>query len=70
LFYDQHSKTYQLFAKWDLDDPNNPLYTSGMREFPGKKEMTLELNTNRADVVETLRGKRNEVNGHDQTSTI
>jgi hypothetical protein len=32
--------------------------------------MTLELNTNRADVVETLRGKRNEVNGHDQTSTI
>jgi hypothetical protein len=38
LFYDQHSKTNQLFAKWDLDDPNNPLYTSGMREFPGKKK--------------------------------
>ena len=31
--------------------------------------MTLELNANRADVVGTLRGKRNEVNVHDQTST-
>jgi len=31
--------------------------------------MTLELNTNRADVVGTLRGERNEVEAHDQTST-
>ena len=31
--------------------------------------MTLELNTNRA-TVQTLRGERNEVEAHDQTSTI
>jgi hypothetical protein len=31
--------------------------------------MTLDANTNRADVVGTLRGKGNEVEGHDQTST-
>jgi hypothetical protein len=31
--------------------------------------MILELNTNRADVVGTLRGERNEVEGHDQTAT-
>lgn len=31
--------------------------------------MTLASNTNRADVVGTLRGKRNEVEGYDQTST-
>jgi hypothetical protein len=30
--------------------------------------MTLEANTNRA-TVQTLRGKRNEVEGHDATST-
>ena len=31
--------------------------------------MILDLNTNRADVVGTLRGERNEVKAHDQTST-
>jgi hypothetical protein len=31
--------------------------------------MTLALNTNRADVVGTLRGERNEVEGYDPTST-
>ena len=31
--------------------------------------MTLDLNTNCADVLETLRGERNEVEAHDQTST-